>query len=206
MNKVFADAGYWIALFNPRDQLHNQAITVSQTIEGRSIVTSQMVLTEFLNHFASLGTSFRQQAVEVVRSLQQASEVDIVLQTSELFEKALMLYEQRQDKTWGITDCASILIMNERNSRKEAMIFARDRLNEVRSNILGVVINKMKHGEGRYFYYYYKYDYIGPEYGKRNEAKNNMPKPPKIKSVKKSAKKTHAKHHRRHTKSHAKRK
>jgi len=24
MNAVFADAGYWIALFNPRDQLHDK--------------------------------------------------------------------------------------------------------------------------------------------------------------------------------------
>ena len=52
MNAVFADAGYWIALLNPRDQLHTKAITVSNTLQGRSIVTSQMVLTEFLNHYA----------------------------------------------------------------------------------------------------------------------------------------------------------
>jgi hypothetical protein len=55
MNAVFADAGYWIALFNPRDQLHTKAITVSNTLQGCPIVTSQMVLTEFLNHYAALG-------------------------------------------------------------------------------------------------------------------------------------------------------
>jgi len=33
MNAVFADAGYWIALFNPRDQLHARAIAVSQSME-----------------------------------------------------------------------------------------------------------------------------------------------------------------------------
>ena len=32
MNAVFADAGYWIALFNPRDRLHDIATAVSQTI------------------------------------------------------------------------------------------------------------------------------------------------------------------------------
>ena len=46
MNAVFADAGYWIALFNPRDQLHTRAIAVSQSTQNQSIVTSQRVLME----------------------------------------------------------------------------------------------------------------------------------------------------------------
>ena len=78
---MFADAGYWIALFNPRDQLHAKAISVSTTLQGRSIVTSQMVLTEFLNHYAALGQPFRQRAVQVVRSLQDNVDVEVVPQT-----------------------------------------------------------------------------------------------------------------------------
>ena len=114
MNAVFADAGYWIALFNPRDQLHTRAIAVSQSTQNRSIVTSQLVLIEFLNYYASLGQMFRQQAVGVVRSLQQDTNVEIVPLSDEQFEAALTLYAQRQDKTWGIIDCASFLIMEER--------------------------------------------------------------------------------------------
>jgi predicted nucleic acid-binding protein len=114
MNAVFADAGYWIALFNPRDQLHTKAITVSNTLHGRLIVTSQMVLTEFLNHFAALSQPFRQRAVQVVRSLQDDSDVDIVPQTEAQFTAALTLYAQRPDKEWGLTDCVSFLIMQER--------------------------------------------------------------------------------------------
>lgn len=48
MNAVLADAGYWIALFNPRDQLHTKARAISNSLQGRTIITSQMVLTEFL--------------------------------------------------------------------------------------------------------------------------------------------------------------
>jgi uncharacterized protein len=114
MTIVFADAGYWIALFNPRDALHNRAIVASQTTQARSIVTSQMVLAEFLNHYSSMGSQFRQRAVEVVESLQQAPEVDVVPQTDEQFIKALRFYAQRQDKEWGFVDCASFLIMQER--------------------------------------------------------------------------------------------
>jgi len=69
MNAVFADAGYWIALFNPRDLIHAQAVLVSQTLQPQTIITSQMVLTEFLNHYGSMGSQFRQRAVEVVQTL-----------------------------------------------------------------------------------------------------------------------------------------
>ena len=114
MNAVFADAGYWIALFNPRDQLHDQAVVASQVTQERPMVTSQMVLTEFLNHYASFGEPFRQRVVQVVRSLQEDTDVEIVSQMAEQFEAALTLYAQRQDKAWGLTDCASFLIMQER--------------------------------------------------------------------------------------------
>jgi predicted nucleic acid-binding protein len=95
MNAVFADAGYWIALFNPRDQLHNKAVGAAQVTQGRLIVTSQMVLTEFLNHYASFGELFRQRAVQVVRSLQDDANVEVIVQTAEQFEAALTLYAQR---------------------------------------------------------------------------------------------------------------
>lgn len=114
MNAIFADAGYWIALFNPRDQLHDKAVVTAQVTQERPIVTSQMVLTEFLNHYASFGELFRQRAVHVVRSLQDDAGVEIVSQTAEQFEAALTLYAQRQDKAWGLTDCTSFIIMQER--------------------------------------------------------------------------------------------
>ena len=112
MNAVFADAGYWIALFNPRDRLHDIATAVSQAIQNRSVVTSQLVLMEFLNYF--LGQVFRQRAVEVVRSLQQYPNIEIVPLSDEQFEAALDMYAQRQDKAWGLIDCASFLIMQQR--------------------------------------------------------------------------------------------
>lgn len=113
MKVVFADAGYWIALFNPRDSLHSQAIGVSQVVQPQKIVTSQMVLTEFLNHYAAMGLQFRQRAVEVVNNLRQDSDVEIIPQTSEQFDQAFDLYAQRQDKEWSLADCASFLIMQK---------------------------------------------------------------------------------------------
>lgn len=114
MTAVFADAGYWIALFNPRDALHLRAIAVSQATQFQLIVTSEMVLVEFLNHYASMGSQFRQSAVDVVERLQQDPDVGIVPHTSDQFAEALRLYAQRRDKEWGFVDCSSFLIMQDR--------------------------------------------------------------------------------------------
>jgi predicted nucleic acid-binding protein len=59
MKQVFADTGYWIALLNPRDELHNRAQQVSGTLASSQIVTSEWVLTELLNSFAERGTQLR---------------------------------------------------------------------------------------------------------------------------------------------------
>jgi predicted nucleic acid-binding protein len=111
MKKVFADAGYWIALFNPRDRLHDKAVLVAKTLGNNKIITSQIVLLEFLNHYASFGSHFRRGAVKVVKNLQQDTQIEIVAQTSDQFESALALYAQRLDKSWGLSDCISFQIM-----------------------------------------------------------------------------------------------
>lgn len=53
MRVVFADTGYWVALLNPRNDLHNKAINLSKALQPAHIVTSEMVLTEVLNDFSS---------------------------------------------------------------------------------------------------------------------------------------------------------
>ncbi len=55
MRKVFADTGYWIALLNSRDDLHNRAKHLSKSLQPVQIVTSQMVVTEVLNYFSGSG-------------------------------------------------------------------------------------------------------------------------------------------------------
>ncbi len=52
MRLVFADTGYWIALVNPRDQIHTKAVSVTQELSPVRIVTSEMVLAEVLNSFS----------------------------------------------------------------------------------------------------------------------------------------------------------
>ena len=46
MTTLFADAGYWIVLWNPRDALHQKAMTIADGLGASAVVTTQLVLTE----------------------------------------------------------------------------------------------------------------------------------------------------------------
>jgi predicted nucleic acid-binding protein len=71
MKPVFADTGFWIALLYPKDRWHTKAIAVYKKIEQRQqkVVTSEMVLTEFLNFFSKFDARLRQEAGRVVQQM-----------------------------------------------------------------------------------------------------------------------------------------
>jgi uncharacterized protein len=114
MIPLFADTGYWIALLDPTDSLNPKAIALSRIHATRTVITSEMVLTEVLNHFSKHGNFLRQASSSFVNALIQSPSIVIVPQTSEQFEQALTLYRQRLDQAWSHTDCASFSIMQQR--------------------------------------------------------------------------------------------
>jgi predicted nucleic acid-binding protein len=125
MQSVFADAGYWIALLNPRDNLHAKARDVSISLGTFRIVTSEMVLTEVLNAFASRGELLRKAVCALIESIRRDMTSEIVAMSATGFDEGLELYEQRADKTWGMTDCTSFVIM-KRHKIKVALSGDRD--------------------------------------------------------------------------------
>lgn len=114
MRRVFADAGYWIALLNPKDGLHMKAAEVSAALGRARIVTSEMVLTEVLNAFAGKGDLLREAAAMLVERIRSSPNAELVPMTSNAFREALERYRSRGDKGWGITDCTSFLIMEHK--------------------------------------------------------------------------------------------
>lgn len=115
MKTVFADAGYWIAILNPADDLYTKAVSLSNTLEPFQLVTSEMVFTEVLNSFSRRESAFRQAAVQFVQRSFDSPKIEVIPQTSALFGQALDLYKQRADKAWSLTDCASFCIMQQKN-------------------------------------------------------------------------------------------
>lgn len=125
MSALFADAGHWIALLHPRDQLHERAAALAAGLESAAIVTTQMVLAEVLNHLAGEKEQLRRLAVQMVRGLENNPSVEIVPQTDVQFESAVERYAARADQQWSLTDCASFLVMEERGITA-ALAYDRD--------------------------------------------------------------------------------
>ncbi|MBO0348610.1 type II toxin-antitoxin system VapC family toxin [Phormidium pseudopriestleyi FRX01] len=113
MKRVLADTGYWVALLNPRDQLHQKARDLSQTIGLLYIFTSEMVLAEVLNDFSKRGKFFREVAIKLIESLYNHPNVTVIQQSSHQFKEGLLLYKQRPDQEWSLTDCVSFKIMEK---------------------------------------------------------------------------------------------
>lgn len=110
---LFLDTAYINALVNTRDQWHAPAARWEKraATERRALVTTEFVLAEIADSLAAV--RFRAQAAQVIAVLQASSLVTIVPASAQLFAAALDLYRNRADKAWGLTDCASFVVMGE---------------------------------------------------------------------------------------------
>lgn len=112
--KIFIDTSYLVALLDTKDNQHERALLSLQEFGGIDQVTSEMILTELLNYFCARGSLFRQMALNVMDDLRSDPKIEIIPQSSELFEQACQYYRQRSDKQYSLTDCASMVIMKEK--------------------------------------------------------------------------------------------
>jgi predicted nucleic acid-binding protein len=70
---VFADALYWIALINARDQWHERAVSIQTILADSSIVTTESVLMEVANFFAEYGEVMRRKVALAIALSSQTS-------------------------------------------------------------------------------------------------------------------------------------
>jgi predicted nucleic acid-binding protein len=124
MRVVFADTSYWFALVFPRDHLHSIALDAVHQLGQHRVVTSEMVVTEFLNSVSGAGRHHRDFAIGLVDAILGDARVLMVPSTPDLFRSSFTLYRDRPDKSWSLTDCASFVIMDERGI-KEALTHDR---------------------------------------------------------------------------------
>lgn len=52
MKTIFADAFYWIALINPKDEWHDKVMAIASSLDQTKIVTTEEVLSELLTFYA----------------------------------------------------------------------------------------------------------------------------------------------------------
>ena len=110
MKKLFVDTIHFVALTNPKDQWHQKAVEVETATVDFDLVTSDYVLTEFLNFYCEAGEFMRSKVVAFVREILIDTRITIVPSDQTTFLEALELYESRPDKGYSLTDCTSMNI------------------------------------------------------------------------------------------------
>ena len=118
MRQIFADTFYWAALLNRRDNWYQRVKQLNARLQSVQIVTTDEVLTEFLNFFSAFDPRMRQEATRRVRSILQSDGVDVIPASRDRFLAGLILYEQRLDKEYSLTDCISMNTMKQLSIRK----------------------------------------------------------------------------------------
>lgn len=111
MIEAFIDTSFAVALGNNKDSLHEKAVELSFLLGGASLITTDCILFEIGN---SLARGFRKHAIDTISNFVSSDEIEVVRVDEELFNRALDLYSSHSDKTWGLVDCVSFIVMSDR--------------------------------------------------------------------------------------------
>jgi len=110
----FLDASGWIALLNRTELDHAEANRIWRDLGRRRVVSfvTDWVVAETGNGLAR--TRCRDLFAQSLRVFMTSPNVRLVYVDGDLLRKALDLYEARQDKGWGLVDCASFVLMRSK--------------------------------------------------------------------------------------------
>jgi predicted nucleic acid-binding protein len=113
MRRFFADAMYWIAIANHKDQWHAKTVHVMRSLGPATLVTTEEVLDEFLTYFSGHGPALRSNAAQTVEDALADPQVIVRPQTHRSFLDGFALYKARSDKDYSLTDCISMEAMRQ---------------------------------------------------------------------------------------------
>ncbi len=119
--KIFVDTLFIVALINKRDQYHQIALNLAEQYENYPLITTDAI---FLESGNKLSANYRNETVELIERFLASDEVDVIHLTPELFDESLRLYKKHQDKSWGLVDCFSFVVMKQ-HKLSQALTFDR---------------------------------------------------------------------------------
>lgn len=114
--RFLLDTVFVQALLNEKDQYHLQAKTFLPQLQTASEVwVTEAVLVGIAN---ALSTFNRLAAVQFIKQCYRTPNIFVVTVDTALLTRALQFYETRSDKSWGLTDCISFVVMEEQELLK----------------------------------------------------------------------------------------
>jgi len=113
-NEVFLNTAYAIALSVETDQHHSLAVELADALrtDNTKLITTRAILLEIGNALSKI--RYREAASKLLSALEDDPQVEIASLTDESYLRALELFTGRPDKEWGLIDCFSFVIMNDR--------------------------------------------------------------------------------------------
>jgi predicted nucleic acid-binding protein len=115
MTEVFLDSSYAIALSSATDTHHQKALELAGRIQAAAtlLVTTEPILFEIGNALSR--SRYRQAAIHLIHAILHDRSIGVVPSNRDRFDQAMVLYTERADKSWGLTDCYSFVVMQERS-------------------------------------------------------------------------------------------
>lgn len=101
-------------MVNGVDHLHAAATSIyrKRLATGWNAITHSGVMLEVGNSLSSV--RLRDKAAGLHKRLAASSRITVVWLSAELYEAGWQLYAARSDKDWGLVDCISFVLMQER--------------------------------------------------------------------------------------------
>ena len=120
---ILIDAGFLIALTDPRDTLHGLSRRWVRAVVNQPLLLTSFVELEVINHFSSHPEA-RRRVHDVLERLRQTLRIHDVVVDGPLADAGKRLHRERPDQKWSLTDCVSFVVMQQREL-SEALAYDR---------------------------------------------------------------------------------
>lgn len=119
---VFIDTSYLVALLDPRDAHNARAVELAAVFQSQRarLSTTDAVLIELCNYFCR--SPLRPEAIGAVDALRGSGDWEIGGLDRALLGAGEARYRRHADKAWSLTDCISMVFMQERRIRDVATL------------------------------------------------------------------------------------
>ncbi|MHB9032105.1 MAG: type II toxin-antitoxin system VapC family toxin [Anaerolineae bacterium] len=112
---IFWDTSAFIALVAKDDSLHSRAVSISKHLHHAhaGILTTSSVLIEVANSLSKV--TWRPLTLRIVDALQVSiseGTAEVIHVDSAIWNAGMLLYRERTDKDWSLTDCISFTVMH----------------------------------------------------------------------------------------------
>ena len=118
--RLFLDTYFVQALLNHGDSSHGRAVSLLPHVkQAAEVVLTEAIFVEIANALSG-SPRLRQLAAAFIRRCYSEVNMTVVPVDTALLTRALELYESRGDKSWGLTDCLSFVVMRDRDMTQAA--------------------------------------------------------------------------------------